>query len=296
MPLMKSKSKPAFEHNLKAELGAGKPKDQALAIAYSTQKQARKKKMALGGAVETDTHSKGYSRNPGTPEKKPDDSRPPEGDYMGQKWSGGRAPARKPDDMCPPKEQYMGQKWAEGGQVNTDLQQSKMQAPKGSSPAQMASYHEMEAERYKMMADGGMVAEEYGSGPENDMEPAVRGRKADDERLPESEYMSGRFYDGGPVDSMEDQERPSTIAEAILRKRKFAEGGQVDLEHNSEEHENMEDDLSYAALKKEQYDDRQISPQPEDSNEKGDSREDDSENKHDMISQIRSKMKAKRGG
>lgn len=50
MPLIKSKSKKAFEHNLKAELAAGKPKDQALAIAYSTQRHAGKK-MAEGGEV-----------------------------------------------------------------------------------------------------------------------------------------------------------------------------------------------------------------------------------------------------
>lgn len=51
MPLIKSKSPKAFEHNLKAELEAGKPKAQSLAIAYSTQRHARGKKMATGGEV-----------------------------------------------------------------------------------------------------------------------------------------------------------------------------------------------------------------------------------------------------
>lgn len=41
MPLKKGKSKAVFEYNLKEELKSGKPKDQALAIAYS---QKRKKK------------------------------------------------------------------------------------------------------------------------------------------------------------------------------------------------------------------------------------------------------------
>lgn len=40
MPLKKSKSKRAFEENLKTELAAGRPRDQALAIAYSTQRAA----------------------------------------------------------------------------------------------------------------------------------------------------------------------------------------------------------------------------------------------------------------
>ena len=49
MPLFKSKSKPAFEHNIKAEVAAGKPLKQALAIAYSTKRKA--KKMAEGGTA-----------------------------------------------------------------------------------------------------------------------------------------------------------------------------------------------------------------------------------------------------
>jgi len=48
MPLVKSKSKQAFESNLKAELAAGKPRKQALAIAYNVQREAKK---AEGGEV-----------------------------------------------------------------------------------------------------------------------------------------------------------------------------------------------------------------------------------------------------
>jgi len=40
MPLIRSASKRAFVHNLKTELRAGRPKKQALAIAYSVQRQA----------------------------------------------------------------------------------------------------------------------------------------------------------------------------------------------------------------------------------------------------------------
>ena len=43
MPLKKSASPKAFESNLKAELKAGKPKAQALAIAYSEKREAEKK-------------------------------------------------------------------------------------------------------------------------------------------------------------------------------------------------------------------------------------------------------------
>lgn len=44
MPLRKSPSKKAFEQNLKTELAAGRPKDQALAISYATKRKAQGKK------------------------------------------------------------------------------------------------------------------------------------------------------------------------------------------------------------------------------------------------------------
>ena len=49
MPLIKSKSEKAFVHNLKAEIHAGKPQKQALAIAYSEKRHAKKH----GGHVST---------------------------------------------------------------------------------------------------------------------------------------------------------------------------------------------------------------------------------------------------
>lgn len=44
MPLIKSKSKEAFKKNVQAEMRAGKPRKQALAIAYSVKRKAGKKK------------------------------------------------------------------------------------------------------------------------------------------------------------------------------------------------------------------------------------------------------------
>jgi hypothetical protein len=40
MPLVKSKSKKAFETNVKKEIAAGKPPKQAVAIAYATKRAA----------------------------------------------------------------------------------------------------------------------------------------------------------------------------------------------------------------------------------------------------------------
>ena len=48
MPLIKSKSDKAFKENIKAEVAAGKPQKQAVAIAYSVKRSAPKSK---GGCV-----------------------------------------------------------------------------------------------------------------------------------------------------------------------------------------------------------------------------------------------------
>lgn len=42
MPLKKSKSKKAFKGNIKKEVAAGKPIKQAVAIAYSVKRKAKK--------------------------------------------------------------------------------------------------------------------------------------------------------------------------------------------------------------------------------------------------------------
>jgi hypothetical protein len=45
MPLVKSKSPEAFRKNVKAEVQAGKPVKQAVAIAYSVKREAAKPAM-----------------------------------------------------------------------------------------------------------------------------------------------------------------------------------------------------------------------------------------------------------
>ncbi len=42
MPLVKSASQSAFRKNVKAEMQAGKPQKQALAVAYSVKREAQK--------------------------------------------------------------------------------------------------------------------------------------------------------------------------------------------------------------------------------------------------------------
>lgn len=94
----------------------------------------------------------------------------------------------------------------------------------------------------------------------------------------------------GKAPEMED---PSSVAEAIMKKRKMADGGMVDLDSNSEEMSNEYDELNMDAAGKEQYDDDQLSPQPMDSNEHGHSIEDELDK--GIVAAIRRKMAAKRG-
>lgn len=66
MPLTKSKSKKAFEHNIKAEIDAGKPQKQAVAIAYSVKRAAKK---ADGGGLYANIHAKQERIKHGSGEK-----------------------------------------------------------------------------------------------------------------------------------------------------------------------------------------------------------------------------------
>lgn len=48
MPLKKSTSKEAMSSNIKAEMHAGKPQKQAVAIAYSVKREAEKRQKKKG--------------------------------------------------------------------------------------------------------------------------------------------------------------------------------------------------------------------------------------------------------
>ena len=105
-----------------------------------------------------------------------------------------------------------------------------------------------------------------------------------------NESRANAYAKGGEVEDHYD-----SIADAILAKKRkakmMADGGQVSLEDNSREDLNNEDDMSFEAGLKEQYDDSQISAQPSDSNEHGHVLAD--EDSHDMVDSIRKKMKLK---
>lgn len=58
MPLIKSKSEKAFKSNIKAEIAAGKPQKQAVAIAYSVKRGAEKHKDGGRPGLYANIHAK----------------------------------------------------------------------------------------------------------------------------------------------------------------------------------------------------------------------------------------------
>ena len=66
MPLIKSKSPNAFKENIKAEIAAGKPQKQAVAIAYDVQRRAKK---ADGGGLYANINAKRQRIAEGSGEK-----------------------------------------------------------------------------------------------------------------------------------------------------------------------------------------------------------------------------------
>jgi hypothetical protein len=62
MPLIKSKSKKAFQKNISTEVAAGKPVKQAVAIAYDVAGKAKRTGNKISAAMKKDSKSKGKTK------------------------------------------------------------------------------------------------------------------------------------------------------------------------------------------------------------------------------------------
>lgn len=94
-----------------------------------------------------------------------------------------------------------------------------------------------------------------------------------------------------------DEEEPEEMAEAIRRKERgmYADGGEVDLDHNSMELPNAYYHDNEDEVLKENYDkDFKGISQPLDSNEHADEREKSAEDEHDMVDSIMRKSRSSR--
>jgi hypothetical protein len=374
MPLIKRKSQKAFEHNLKAEMHAGKPQDQSLAIAYSIKRKAKK---AAGGSVQSGSKDMNMARGgyaEGGMAYKNDSAKtqarpmPEERDNDSQEISENSSKKSPKNDSWTDRPDI---KQARKGMKTTkikypkmvptdafssrlrdeedDLEMSEAPGPYGEQPPKRDDEEgadrqgpESEDLNLKMMAKGGMsgshdeeeaehadlkshVSREYGAGPEEDEVEHPAGLEEDDDqmRLPVDEYMASHFAKGGDIDEDEAMlEHAASVAAAVMarmKRRQMAEGGemlkhddaddilshdsiysddsdQADISRNADEDANEEDQLSWNALRKENYSESEgleHMDSPRDSNLHGDTREMDRENDHDksLVSRIRSKVK-----
>jgi hypothetical protein len=124
--------------------------------------------------------------------------------------------------------------------------------------------------------------------------------------MDEDDAAAHKMAEGGEVsdslgksDSMFDfvkSRKPSAMAIKSHDSIYSDDSDQADLSRNADEDANEEDQLSFNALRKENYSEsaglRQLD-NPKDSGQKGDSEERDSEDRNDMISSIRKKMNKK---
>jgi len=256
MPLDKSGSKKAFVSNLKTELKAGKPRDQSLAIAYSVKRHG-KKHMAKGGMAHTHT------------------------------------------EAC----------YGEGGVIKCSQGETNTVNQEPGIPAPKMPPHDPSERDYMagMFSNGGQITK---------VEDAeVLKRKPDDYQEPKSEFMSSKMPSGEESEGREHYPAPPmseydsgyaagkmaaggmamSPAERIMHRKRMATGGQVDLEKNSEEGGQSPYDNMNADGTGEQYDDSQLSAQPTDSNEHGDTLSDEDQRDQSLIDKIRERMKSRRG-
>ena len=261
---------------------AGKPQDQALAIAYDVKRRNRKK-MAKGGMIPTPKPAQKGMINEELSIEAADKKRSEHPAHLESQLD--------EKQMRPAKDEYManrmGGRFAKGGMINEIVSMSRA---------------------------------------EEDGEEHPEGLEEDDDQMhpPVDEYMAsrmgGRFAHGGminedldremrmqPEPEEEDEHEASLVAAIMAKRRKanpepgddymngrrmMAQGGDVvDIEENGEEEPNQYYGINREILKENYDSDFEDMEQPKDSNEHGDDIESDS---HDMVSQIRRKMRAKR--
>lgn len=325
MPLIKGKSQKAFSHNVSAEIHSGKPKNQALAIAYSVKRKA--KKMAQGGDV-LDTNARAHIKDsnfalPGR--RYPIEDETHARNALARVSQHG-SPEEKSEVRHRVHEKYPNieqshELKAEGGMMKPKMERMKHpRMPTGATfkvrsrdemdeqemQPMMHPEEHMNKDKHVRMKDGGMINKRA----EEDEEPMVSTHIDEHQRPPKKQYMSSKnemLANGGDVEEMD--HHPSIAIAIMAKRKKMAEGGilsedsidsdhsdMADLNHNAEEDANMEDQLSFNALRKENYDEEDAldhATQPMDSNLHDPEHEDMDVDDRDMVAKIRRSMRMK---
>lgn len=279
MPLIQSKSKKALKENIATEMEAHpEKKSQDLAIAYSIQRRNKKKKMAQGGEISA-----------------ADEKRPmPEDEHADKAMA-----ARNSGAEAPKKASWIDDTWSSQASESKSKASSdiELSAQNGSMDGidDAVTPEEMDMIRRHRMAKGGMAKQHANESSESSPLSPHKEMSLEDiaQRMNELERKRDMLAHGGmPKD--EDRESSDMIQRLIDKRQKYAEGGEVaDVSRNADEDHNFEDQVSFDALRKENYSESEGLNQldsPEDSNLKGnDGLESD---EHDHISEIRRKMRS----
>lgn len=243
MPLIHSASNKAFKRNIKAEMHAGKPQKQSLAIAYSTQRAASgRKKMAKGGMAGPEQPSDikcahggpahcmegcyaegGMAERPGAtatgepgvPMRKSDDRRLAESDYMGKDWDGGPDYQHADTSMGPSKDQYDAEQWVAHGGMISDRAKSIAEAIMAKK------------KMTKMMAEGGEATLE--DNEEEDASPLTTEEEgnadAAHEKIYDDDQLSEQPKDSNEDDEELDDEDKNDMVGSIRKKMKAKSRG-----------------------------------------------------------------------
>lgn len=313
--LLKGKKKP-FDPNMKAEMADGAPKDN-LAIAMSVQRK-NKKKMASGGTVKDTVE--GESRP--MPDQRHNDAKDVSQNstkkpLMQSDWNSQperrQAGMGKAISLSSPRDMgsdALAERQKKMRMMERDLEGNIRPAmasggivdmqPEDDEVEMMERHNESHLQNNDESLQSMNEKAHAGDAPSPDEQDPHTGETESD-MLRRHAMERAKFAKGGEIspemDEMAENDKPSTVAEHIMMKRadrkRFADGGEVSLEDNSREDKNNEDDYSFDALLKEQYDDDQLDPQPTDSNEHGHELSD--EDSHDHIDIMRRKIKARKG-
>jgi hypothetical protein len=213
MPLVKSSSPEAFTKNLKAEIHAGKPMKQSLAIAYSMKRKA--KKMSSGGQIKDNYQSSAHSGDLTHP-----DLRDHEGDsgFLGHEGNTQRPSSAAVMEAAK--------------RLNQQMVMARAGDPKEHQVDDEMDELSPDFSGLDRLADGGVVDQDQKNRSEEEMtahlmggDPA--GMLSDDEKMaadpnyakhptgPDTHYRTGNFADGGLIDRI------------LSKRKKMSEGGRV---------------------------------------------------------------------
>lgn len=321
MPLKHSPSKKAFSENVRTEMEHGKPQDQSLAIAYSVQRKAKKKKMAEGGAISASNEKRPMpedlhdDKHDAEETKKPH----PKAQMAGERSRPKLEPIKHPGMV--PSDAFSARLYdREGHLQESDKPGSYKAQPEHwmdeEKPMKMGKNPEMPKPHStaKAYAEGGKIEGEHQEPkPHPSPMPTMKPEHILDSvrDFVNKHAQPGEYAEGGGVEDEREEMHDDSIAAAIMAKKArekghpaamsdsdidemvmLYDGGEVDLGSEHMEEPNNEDQMSFEALKKENYNSSDLDiDQPMGSNEDSPEHEPMDEHDEGITSEIRKRMK-----